>query len=619
MSENQAPHGGEFLLHEISPSDVFIPEMLSSEARLIARAMEDFMRREVLPIISLLESKEEGLMRTVIENAGSLGLIAGGTPERFGGLNLPKTTTSLLAEKSASYLSFAISIGVHSGVSTLPILYFGTEEQKQAYLPGLATGERIGAFALSEAGSGSDAFGARTRASLSVDGTSYLLNGEKMWITNAGFADHFILFAQIDGLKFTAFLIERDTPGLTLGSEEHKMGLHGSSTRRLILQNARVPAKNLLGEVGKGYQAALYALNMGRYNIGVTALGAAKECLRLAVKYAKQREQFGKTIAEFDLIKYKLSSMAARIYALESMIYRVAGYLDSSQSYVDDASRCAEDRQKKLSEEYAIECAIIKFVGTEVFDYVVDEALQIHGGYGYSEEFPIARMYRDARVFRIFEGTNEINRLVVLDQIKRRINQKRIEFDSAKKTAWILPERLEWDLPEISMDEPSILGADADVKKSHGAADILTETSHWIAMLRSTIQFLIELEFQNLEKDRQTNQLFKVAVADMAAILFSVESAYMRACCVANLELAPDVPGVNRRSVENALRALVIYTADYSFLAEKAMRSACANCTKVITILPDRDSDMLPAYSFLVTLPLISRLAEVILEKEGYF
>ena len=504
--------GGSFLLEERQTADVFTPEDFSEQQRMIGQTTEEFAVNEILPRAEKIEHKDYAVSRDLLKKAGGLGLSGAEIPEAYGGLEMDKVTAAIIADHMAKYAGFATTWGAHSGIGMLPIVYFGTEEQKKKYLPRLATGETVGAYALSEATSGSDALNCRARAVLSPDGKHYILNGEKMWITNAGFADLFTVFAKIDGEKFSAFLVERTFPGISTGAEEHKMGIRGSSTCPVILNDCKVPVENLLGEIGKGHVIAFNILNVGRFKLGAMCGGGARVSLESAVTYAKQRKAFGKTIGDFGLVREKIANMATLIYVGESLVYRTVGMMDELLSEIDssgsDAAAVAK-AQRKAIEEYAVECSILKVWGSEMIDYVVDETLQIYAGYGFVEEYPAERAYRDARINRIFEGTNEINRLIITGFLLKRAMSGQLPLMPAIKKL---------------MDE--VLSGPSAAEEIEGA---LGEERKLVAQAKKLGLFVSGAATQKYMQAIQDQQEVMGAIADMTIEIYAMESAVLRA------------------------------------------------------------------------------------------
>jgi butyryl-CoA dehydrogenase len=501
--------GGSFLLDERKPDEVFTPEDFTEQHQLIGQTAEEFAVHEILPNAEKMERKDFSITRDLLKKAGDLGLSSAEIPEAYGGLEMDKVTAAVIADHIAKYAGFATTWGGHTGIGTLPIVYFGTEEQKKKYLPRLGAGEIVGAYALSEASSGSDALNCRARAQLSPDGTHYILNGEKMWITNAGFADLFTVFAKVDGEKFTAFLVERTFPGFSVGAEEHKMGIRGSSTCPLILNDCKVPAENVLGEIGKGHVIAFNILNVGRFKLGAMCVGGARVALENSIGYAKQRKAFNKVIADFGLVREKLANMAALIYVGEALVYRTVGMMDVALAEVDKASADAAKETRKAIEEYAVECSIIKVWGSEMIDYVVDETMQIYGGYGFVEEYPAERAYRDARINRIFEGTNEINRLIITGFLLKRAMSGQLPLMPAIKKL---------------MDE--VLAGPSAVEELEGP---LADERKLVAQAKKLGLFVAGAATQKYMQAIQDQQEVMGAIADMVIETYAMESAVLRA------------------------------------------------------------------------------------------
>ncbi|HVT97497.1 MAG TPA: acyl-CoA dehydrogenase family protein, partial [Acidobacteriaceae bacterium] len=503
---------GHFLLENAAPEDIFTPEDFSEEQREIARTTAEFAEKSVLPRAAEIEAKDFAVTRELMLEAGQLGLLAVDVPEAYGGLALDKVTSALVSDRIAVSASFSVSFSAHTGIGTLPVIWYGTAAQKEKYLPKLATGEWIAAYALSEASSGSDAMNVRTVARLSTDGKHYVLNGEKMWISNAGFADLFIVFAKIakenaGAEQFSAFLVERNTPGLTIGAEEHKLGIRGSSTCPLVLSDCAVPVENLLGEAGKGHHIAFNILNVGRYKLGAATLGGARNTLKNAVKYGKQRMAFGKPISSFGLIQEKLAEMAAGIFAGEALVYRVVGAIDAALATLP-ADAPPTEVQKRI-EEYAVECSIVKVWCSEMLDRAVDHAVQIYGGYGYVEEYPAERSYRDSRINRIFEGTNEINRLIITGFLLKRAMQGRLPL-----------------LPAIAKVMDEVMAGPGTRVEQTGP---LAAEKALLAAAKKMALFCSGAASQKYPTTLQDQQEIMGALADMLIETLTMESAILRA------------------------------------------------------------------------------------------
>jgi len=550
-----AAAGGSFLLENRTPEEVFTPEDLTEEHRQIAATAAQFARDEIVPATAALEAKEPGKLRAVMQKAAELGFTSVDIPEAYGGMGMDKTTSTLITDRISVLASFSTAFGAQIGIGTLPLVWYGTEEQKKKYLPKLATAEWIAAYCLSESTSGSDAMNIRTRATLSADGTHYLLNGEKMWITNCGVADLYTVFAKVvdretGGEKFSAFLVERTFPGLTVGAEEHKLGIRGSSTCPLVLQDCKVPVGNLLGEAGKGHHIAFNVLNMGRFKLGVACVGGARYAMAEMIRYAKERKAFGKSISEFGLIQRKIATSAARLFAAESMAYRTVGLIDAALAQIEPGKAGDAREIQKRIEQYAVECSILKVYGSEMISYVADELVATMGGYGYVEEYPAERFYRDARINRIFEGTNEINRLIITGWLMKRAMSGELALLGAIKK-----------LMDEVMQPPSFDAAADDTERLAHEGELLAAT-------RKMTLFAAGVASQRFMTALQDQQEVMADLADMIAQVYALESALLRARKL----------GGRKGSADVAAAMTAMLAEEALALAEQAAKRVLAAC-----------------------------------------
>ncbi len=527
--------GGEWIIKEVKSEDVFIPEEFNEEQLMVRDMCTQFLETEVLPVVERMDKLEPGLMPGLLAKAGEQGLLGVSVPEQYGGMGKDFITSTIVAEYLGGGYSFSVANAAHTGIGTLPILYFGTEAQRAKYVPKLASGEFKGSYGLTEPNSGSDALSAKTTAKLSADGTHYLLNGQKCWITNGGFADIYTVFAKIDGEQFTAFIVERGMEGFTLGPEEHKMGIKGSSTVQLYFQDCKVPVENVLGEIGRGHIIAFNILNIGRLKLGAATIGGGRRALSTTIKYAKAREQFKLPIVKFGAIRHKLAEMAIRLWVGEAALYRVAKNIDEKEHELLAAGKDLSTALLGGAEEYAIECAILKVFGSEVLDFVVDEGVQIHGGNGYSDEYEISRAYRDSRINRIYEGTNEINRLLTVDMVLKRAMKGQLDLMGPAMNV----QKELMSIPDFGSED------DAPFAKEHQAID----------NFKKCILMVAGAAVQKLMMTLSKEQEILMNIADMSIVTYHAESALLR------LEKLSKTKSEAELAVQTAIVKTYIYDA----------------------------------------------------------
>ncbi len=591
MTENNI-QGGEFLIRNQDPREVYIPEDISDEQGMFRSMTMDFLSKKVRPLREKIDKQRENpdLIPQLMIEAGKLGMLSASLPEEYGGMAVDFNTETLLSEDLGTSQSFSVAVAAHTGIGTLPFLYYGTEEQKRKYLPGLGDGSLKAAYCLTEPNSGSDALSAKTKAVL--EGDNWVLNGGKMWITNGGFADIFTVFAQVDGDKFTAFIVERDTPGLKVGQEEVKLGIKGSSTCQVFLENVKIPKDNLLGEIGKGHKIAFNVLNIGRFKLCAMVMGACKQSIDISVKYANERHQFGVPISSFGAIQQKIADMAIYTYATESATYRVSGLIQDKISFLVSDGMAKPQSKLIAAEEYSVECALLKVLGSESLDFVIDEAVQIFGGTGYSEEYPVASMYRDARINRIFEGTNEINRMLAVGQILKKAMKGKIDLMGP---AMKIQDEL-MEIPDFECEQDEVLYQE---KKS------VVQAKKAILMLAGAAAKKYMLELEN-------KQEILMNLADMLIQVFTAESTVLRTGKLVNKS------GVESYEREiNMTKCYVNEAMEKTYLSGKHLLAELAEDDMLVMM--HMGLKRFTKYPILNTISLKKNIASVLIEKNTFY